>query len=91
MKETKSPGVDSLEEQKPFAFAGLWDSWRNIELGDVLHSCTIITTTPNDLLKPIHNRIPVNLRQSDGPTVAQSEMRCEFANDAHGDLATVSL
>ena len=48
-----------LKKKEPFAFAGLWDAWRNVELGDVLHTFTIITTEPNRLLRPIHNRMPV--------------------------------
>ena len=45
---------------EPFAFAGLWDSWRD-PAGDIVRSCTIITTEPNELLRPIHNRMPVIL------------------------------
>ena len=45
---------------EPFAFAGLWDSWRD-PAGDIVRSCTIITTEPNELLLPIHNRMPVIL------------------------------
>jgi putative SOS response-associated peptidase YedK len=41
---------------KTLMFAALWD-WRNVELGDVLH----ITTTPNTLLKSIHNTMPVKM------------------------------
>lgn len=42
------------------ALAGLWASWRNEE-GERVTSCTIITTTPNELLEPIHDRMPVVL------------------------------
>lgn len=55
----KVPVWIHLKNKEPFAFAGLWDSWRNVELGDVLHTFTIITTEPNTLLRPIHNRMPV--------------------------------
>ncbi|EGW41988.1 SOS response-associated peptidase [Desulfosporosinus sp. OT] len=43
-----------------FAFAGLWDSWLS-PAGQTINSCTIITTTPNKLIEPIHNRMPVIL------------------------------
>lgn len=43
-----------------FAFAGLWDRWTNPE-GQVIESCTILTTTPNTLLADIHDRMPVIL------------------------------
>ena len=49
-----------MKSGEPFAFAGLWDSWRN-PAGDMVRSCTIITAEPNELLRPIHNRMPVIL------------------------------
>ena len=45
---------------EPFAFAGLWGSWRDSQ-GKVVRSCTIITTEANDLLRSIHDRMPVIL------------------------------
>lgn len=47
---------------EPFGFAGLWETWRSPEEELVL-SCSIITTTPNELTAPIHNRMPVILPQ----------------------------
>ena len=44
-----------------FAFAGLWAQLRRRGSEDVLHSCTIVTTRPNDLIRPIHDRMPVVL------------------------------
>ena len=44
----------------PFSFAGLWALWRDHE-GNTVPSCTIITTAANDLLSPIHSRMPVIL------------------------------
>ena len=49
-----------LESGEPFAFAGLWDAWRDTG-GETVRSCTIITTAANDLLSPIHDRMPVIL------------------------------
>ena len=45
---------------RPFAFAGLWDAWTSPE-GHAVESCTVVTTEPNDLLRPIHDRMPVIL------------------------------
>ena len=50
----------AMKSGEVFAFAGLWDSWRD-PAGDIVRSCTIITTEPNGLLRPIHNRMPVIL------------------------------
>ena len=41
-------------------FAGLWDMWRSSG-GDRVGSCTIVTTEPNELIAPVHNRMPVIL------------------------------
>ena len=57
--KAKTPMYIRLASGKPFAFAGLWELWRPDDT-PVL-SCTIITTEPNDLLAPIHNRMPVIL------------------------------
>jgi putative SOS response-associated peptidase YedK len=47
-----------------FAFAGLWERWRDPQ-GEPLLSCTIITTAPNDLVSAIHDRMPAILERSE--------------------------
>jgi len=42
-------------------FAGLFDTWQNKETGETVRSCAIITTDPNALMEPIHDRMPVIL------------------------------
>jgi putative SOS response-associated peptidase YedK len=59
-REIKTPIYVRLESGKPFAFGGLWEFWQSAE-GDEVHSCTIVTMPPNDLLKPIHDRMPLIL------------------------------
>ncbi len=56
----KQPLWIGLKSKRPFAFAGLWEHWKPAE-GEPLETCTIITTEPNELMKPIHNRMPVIL------------------------------
>ena len=58
--KSKQPVYIRLIDSVPFAFAGLWEIWKSPE-GAEVRSCTIITTQPNSLLEPIHNRMPVIL------------------------------
>jgi putative SOS response-associated peptidase YedK len=58
---TKIPMRIGLKDWELFAFAGLWESWTNKETGVNLHSCTVITCPPNELVSPIHDRMPVIL------------------------------
>jgi putative SOS response-associated peptidase YedK len=51
-------------DRQPLAFAGLWEEWRPAE-GEPLRSCTIITTTANDVMSAIHTRMPVILDAAD--------------------------
>lgn len=60
----KQPYCIQLDDGELFAFAGLYDIWHDVD-GNELYSYTIITTTPNDLVAPIHNRMPVILRRGD--------------------------
>ena len=57
----KVPMRITLVSGEPFALAGLWEIWDTPE-GDKLRTFTIVTTSPNELLEPIHNRMPVILR-----------------------------
>ena len=43
---------------KPFWLAGLWDRWGAVD-GSELDTCTVLTTDPNELIRPLHNRMPV--------------------------------
>ena len=53
-----------LKSREPFGLAGLRDAWRKPD-GKWVESFTIITTEPNKLVRPIHNRMPVILRPED--------------------------
>ncbi|MDO9229802.1 MAG: SOS response-associated peptidase [Syntrophales bacterium] len=58
----KKPLRFSLKSGEPFGLAGLYETWISPEQKPV-HTCTIITTEPNDLLRPIHNRMPVIVKK----------------------------
>lgn len=58
----KQPFYIHLLSRPMFAFAGLWDSWKSPE-GNEITSFLIITTQPNDVMKPIHHRMPVILEK----------------------------
>lgn len=62
--DVKQPYHIRLKSGEVFGFAGLWDRWESTD-GDVIHSCTIITTEPNDLMADIHQRMPAILRKED--------------------------
>ena len=73
----KQPMWIGLRSHQPFTFAGLWEHWTPPE-GEPLETCTIITTMPNDLMAPIHNRMPVILSPASydqwlDPTFQQTE------------------
>lgn len=56
----KQPYFVHLRDDRPFAFAGLWDRWEGEDYTSI-ESCTLLTTEPNELMQPIHNRMPVVL------------------------------
>lgn len=64
--DSKQPMRIHYEDGRLFAFAGLWDRWEDPEHpGAFVDSCTILTTPPNDLLRPIHDRMPAILDPAD--------------------------
>ena len=58
----KKPLRFSLKSMEPFGLAGLYETWISPEKKPV-NTCTIITTEPNDLLRPIHDRMPVIVKK----------------------------
>src|ERR1700730_3785715 len=56
----KHPCLIRRHDRHPFAFAGLWSSWRDPE-GNELDTFTILTTDANDFIPPLHDRMPVIL------------------------------
>jgi len=63
-KKTKHPFAFALKSGEPYAMAGLWERWQSKE-GEALETFTILTTDPNELMGPVHNRMPVILEPRD--------------------------
>lgn len=63
LERGKQPHFISMQDGRPFALAGLWEHWERPGEPPI-DSCTIITTEPNELLAPIHDRMPVILDES---------------------------
>jgi putative SOS response-associated peptidase YedK len=55
------PWAIQRRDGTPLAFAGLWSVWRDPETAARLYTCTVITTTPNEVVAPFHHRMPVIL------------------------------
>lgn len=76
-RRTKLPYYFRLKSGKPFAFAGLWDRWREPS-GKDLTTCTIITTSANATVEPVHHRMPVILLSDHyEPWLAPEEQKIE--------------
>ncbi len=75
----KLPYFISLKSQEPFAFAGLWDSWKNSD-DIVIQSGTIITTKANELMNGIHSRMPV---------ILQNDMILEWLSNEKFDMKLI--
>ena len=58
----KTPYFISLQDGKPFAFAGLWESWHNKDSDESLQTVAVITTAANEFMSTLHHRMPVVLR-----------------------------
>ena len=80
----KTPFYIRLQDEPVFAFAGLYDVW-HIPVGEGYATYTIITTGPNDLMAPIHNRMPAILRREDEDRWVSGEALS--AADLNGILA----
>ncbi len=60
----KQPYYFSMKSGEPFALGGVWESWRAPN-GDVLRTCCLITTGPNEIMLPVHDRMPAIVSPDD--------------------------
>lgn len=63
--KTKQPYAYLMRDGQPFAFAGLWDAWKNPANGEWLQTFAIVTTEANELAAEVHDRMPVILHPKD--------------------------
>jgi putative SOS response-associated peptidase YedK len=63
--KTKQPFAMALKSGEPYALAGLWEKWKDRKAGAELLTFTVITTDPNEVVQPLHDRMPVIIREKD--------------------------
>lgn len=88
----RQPFLIRRRDGDPLAFAGLWSLWRDPGQDEWLRSCAIVTTTPNELMAELHDRMPVVLARESWSTwlsadgVDLGELRGLLAPCPAGDL-----
>ena len=83
-KGGKTPFLIRRAGGEPFAMAGLWERWHGPE-GDTIESCTIIVTDANELVREIHDRMPVILGREDYRRVARSRQQGRGRPPGHAE------
>jgi putative SOS response-associated peptidase YedK len=57
--------VSAADDGVLLSIAGVWDQWNNIDTGDIVLSCSMIITSANEFMRPVHNRMPALLQEKD--------------------------
>jgi putative SOS response-associated peptidase YedK len=88
--KTKTPFCFTMADESIFAFAGLWEQWKNPE-GNMVETCSIITTTPNALCADVHDRMPVILPEDTydlwlDPGYQKTDTICDLLKPFNPDL-----
>ncbi len=88
--KSKTPMRIKLKTGDLYAMAGIWESWKSPE-GKSIYSCAVITTGPNELMKPIHDRMPVILKRDDekiwvNPSISDPSYLNQFLTPLDADL-----
>ena len=63
--KSKQPFAIALKSGAPYAFAGIWERWKDPKTPELLETFSIITTDPNEVVEPLHNRMPVIIEPKD--------------------------
>jgi putative SOS response-associated peptidase YedK len=74
--KSRQPYYVSRRDGQPMAFAGLWEEWADHQNGAVIESCTILTTSANQVLSSFHDRMPVILESSDCDLWLDHDVQC---------------
>jgi putative SOS response-associated peptidase YedK len=64
-QKRRKPYAVAIRDGGIFALGGVWEAWRAKDRGEWLITCAILTTEPNELLQPIHDRMPVIVKEDD--------------------------
>jgi putative SOS response-associated peptidase YedK len=62
---SRQPYLFRLRDGSPLGFAGLWEAWRDPAGNRIMETCAIITTAPNEVVQPVHDRMPAILAPDD--------------------------
>jgi putative SOS response-associated peptidase YedK len=90
-KDGKQPHYFTARDGSPaLTIAGLWDEWTNKETGEVLKSCTMIITEPNNFVAKAHDRMPVLLTEKEFEAWLSGEAGAELLKPAHDDFLQMS-
>ena len=85
----KQPYLFRMKNDRPFAFAGIWDTWRHG--GEKLESFTILTTSPNELVARVHDRMPVIIAPEDYARWLDPERNATDVQDLLGPYAAEEM
>lgn len=59
VEKVKQPHMVGMADDQPFTLAGLWENWKDPDIGEWVCTFTIVTTTANMLVGRLHDRMPV--------------------------------
>jgi putative SOS response-associated peptidase YedK len=80
-KAPKQPFFIHFADDRPFAFAGIWERWKPDESAEPVDTFAILTSEPNELIRPIHNRMPVIINPKDYDRWLDRNMSAEEITD----------
>ena len=80
-KPPKQPFFIQMKSDEPFAFAGIWERWKESDDAEPIDTYAILTTSPNDLMKTIHNRMPVIIAEKNSDRWLDRNVKAEDVAD----------